>query len=223
MSRGVPCPGNRARRERRDDATRPQKKSIRCPRRRCDQSIIRRRRSYALPRSRTVVVNADRNAPMQAREWQCRWWYLYVCAHMRLGIFLGDFFLGWLVDCWVAVFGDLRGMTLGAVGDEPHFRCDWKPHARLMLEPGAGLLLLGASCRGRADGVGGARPSRLDALARVMVSTVFLGEAWRHLLACICEPLSTSWKGRRKQCGAGRLTMMSDQCGPGRYMKHLRS
>lgn len=57
-----------------------------------------------------------------------------MCAHMRLGIFLGDFFR-MVGQVWVAVFGDLRGMTLG--WDEPHFRLRLEPHARLMLEPGA--------------------------------------------------------------------------------------
>lgn len=51
--------------------------------------------------------------------------------------------------------GVMRGMILGA-GIEPHFPvATTQPHARLMLEPD----LLGPSCRGRADGIGGARPS----------------------------------------------------------------
>lgn len=50
-----------------------------------------------------------------------------------------------------------------------------------MLEPD----LLGPSCRGRADGISGARPRRLDALATVDGQHLFSGRAWRHLLACI--------------------------------------
>lgn len=114
------------------------------------------------------------------------------------GIFLGVFSQGgWLGGLRLrdvgGVCGERGGMTpLAAVGLVSRISaCDGHPPPRSTRAgaEGAGWApLLGAGRRGRADGIGGARPSRLDALTAVgawSAAVWFSGRAWRHVLACI--------------------------------------